>query len=941
MKTSETIIKYNKEKALKINCRKIKGEYYEKNKDCFFINNKWYRLNSGYIEFDHEKQEYVLKNENMIEGVVDFKDNKNVKGFFTPNIYENVTVKNISDSSDFSVITKILFEKKEAIRRLNYADFREGLKKTLFNYYHKIFYDSTLSLTRSSYTGVLFAKYSNYNNGAKIFKMLGSNTSFTTLDLIILLSQNGTSFYYRLLEQIGGEAAALINDKLEKDEVPSVGFRFNLERYEEIYNDNDQEEATGFLIGELENFTRVNNSIFTSIANLRPVIQQLNIEKIELELDGFILDMDAKVFFDKFPKTPDSFKTAIMHALANLNTYLLAELIKDNIALSSVCIDTDFFAQKGFHIESLDSLGIPASVALSKKYLEQLKKMNYMPYIEEYISHTPVRSNKLNAYFLFERRDFCKKANNNRNVTDFNYSAATMDIDFTEKDIVCIKEFEAFLNRQREYELSADGELRERFINHIDRFTNMALDPISVNDIIFEARNPTAVPTPSISEELKEKYNTIYPDSNTEASEDNLVFINSKVARKAGYSEIFGTEYFSKSTKAQYPKNGNYSKMNYNVSEEEGQESEIEKEIKTYNKNYQIQTLKELEKYEQLLGNKSFGIEYETSKGYIPKRYLYKTGLIPLRDGSLDGGIEYTSLPMSGSTGLQSVLNQCAALNKYCNINDKCSLHVHIGNVPRTKEFGLALYTLFTRIQNELFEIIPPYKRDLEWISRRGKDYCKPLRTLRFSPKSLIDKEGNLIKDKVNSAFSNLFLFLTENEPESKKYNFDTGLHPKHGAGKWNYKSRYYALNLINLYFSKYKTIEFRMHTPTLSQDKTLNWLFICVAIARYTEQNIVKILKGQEKIDLTEIIYGYYDNFSGTNQTIEQGKNLADHLLGYINQRKDEFNEYFIRQRVIDTSFSEIEGDKNYTFISEKLNWDKLNYNFNKNEQQKQDSWA
>lgn len=932
MKTSETIIKYNKEKALKINCRKIKGEYYEKNKDCFFINNKWYRLNSGYIEFDHEKQEYVLKNESMTEGVVDFKDKKIVKGFFTPNIYENVIVRNNNENDDFSIVTQILIEKKEFLMRNFNRDFRDSLKKILHNYYDKIFYSSNCTLNSSPYSAGLFTKYNYYTKGRKEFTMINSGAMLSNLDMIIFLSQHASSLYYNLIDLLGKKASLLIESSIDEIDSVNVGFVFDKEIYLELHRDEGPTEAYQFLTSELENYTYEENSILNSILKLKSITELFNIESIDIKLGGNIFKMNSKIFFSRFPQGRESFESIAASAFGNLNTYVLSELVKDNIALSYILIDHEVFARFAFEIESLSVLGINSSVNKMVKYLHQLNFDSCERYIQDFISQNAFIGDYLNAYFRFERRDFCKKANNKKNITDFNYLAIPgTEMSFSVSDMKYIIHFEEFLNR------SAND-----FLSDYVR-TVVAMQPqIPINDFMIDINTSNSIETEeeaprviSIDNELKLKYSTTYPDLDMKLGEDNLIFINSKVAKKAGYYEIFGTEYFSQSNKKQYPKNGNYSKMNYNVSEEEGQESEIEREIKTHNKNYQIQTLEELEKYEQLLGNKSFGIEYETSKGYIPKRYLYKTGLIPLRDGSLDGGIEYTSLPMSGSTGLQSVLNQCSALNHYCKIDDRCSLHIHVGNVPRTKEFGLALYILFTRIQNELFEIIPPYKRDLEWISRRGKDYCKPLRTLRFSPKSLIDKDDNLIKEKVNSAFSNLFLFLTENEAESKKYNFDTGLHPKHGAGKWNYKSRYYALNLINLYFSKYKTIEFRMHTPTLSQDKTLNWLFICVAIARYAEQNIVKILKGQEKIDLTEIIYGYYDNFSGTNQIIEQGKNLADHLLGYINQRKDDFNYYFIRQRVIDTASVEIEGDKNYKFISENLNWDKLNYNFNKNEQQ------
>ena len=53
----------------------------------------------------------------------------------------------------------------------------------------------------------------------------------------------------------------------------------------------------------------------------------------------------------------------------------------------------------------------------------------------------------------------------------------------------------------------------------------------------------------------------------------------------------------------------------------------------------------------------SFGFEFETSGGNIPLEELYRTGLMPLRDGSISEH-EYTIIPLVGDFGLPVLENQ-------------------------------------------------------------------------------------------------------------------------------------------------------------------------------------------------------------------------------------------------------------------------------------------
>jgi hypothetical protein len=81
----------------------------------------------------------------------------------------------------------------------------------------------------------------------------------------------------------------------------------------------------------------------------------------------------------------------------------------------------------------------------------------------------------------------------------------------------------------------------------------------------------------------------------------------------------------------------------------------------------------------------SFGFEFETSGGNIPLEELYRTGLMPLRDGSISGH-EYTTIPLVGDFGLSVLENQINLLNKYTIIDKECSMHIHLGGYPIVKK---------------------------------------------------------------------------------------------------------------------------------------------------------------------------------------------------------------------------------------------------------------
>jgi hypothetical protein len=88
----------NGKKEYRNNCRKIKNKdgvycFYIKNEDCYFIDGTWYRLETGKIIFDSEKNCYTLaNNENLVKGVVGFDGDSPIHGHYTQNIYKNCRI---------------------------------------------------------------------------------------------------------------------------------------------------------------------------------------------------------------------------------------------------------------------------------------------------------------------------------------------------------------------------------------------------------------------------------------------------------------------------------------------------------------------------------------------------------------------------------------------------------------------------------------------------------------------------------------------------------------------------------------------------------------------------------------------------------------------------------------------------------------------------------
>ena len=281
--------------------------------------------------------------------------------------------------------------------------------------------------------------------------------------------------------------------------------------------------------------------------------------------------------------------------------------------------------------------------------------------------------------------------------------------------------------------------------------------------------------------------------------------IDANTALKLGYIECLHDEYFYNKknmnsadvkyiTTPQIVKYGRDFEFNYNAADNNSSFRNIKEaysriEIPISNRTHDVS---------KMLFGKSFGIEIESRNGSLPQKLLNKLGLVPLKDGSLrlDNGAEpyeYATVPFYGAKGLETIKNICAELNKRCEFDESCSLHIHLGNVKYDETTILAYYILIQTIQEELYSIFPMYKRsEMEYLGK-PKNYNSPLPNIGLLTNTLFKKQYDTkqaFEADTQKYFSKIIEHLTDGQfKEFKEWNTPQTFHPL-GAQKWNIHSR-------------------------------------------------------------------------------------------------------------------------------------------------------
>lgn len=307
-----------------------------------------------------------------------------------------------------------------------------------------------------------------------------------------------------------------------------------------------------------------------------------------------------------------------------------------------------------------------------------------------------------------------------------------------------------------------------------------------------------------------------------------------------------------------------------------------DKFLDLYNNNYNPKIFENVSKYSKVLGDLTFGLEFETTKGFIPERIINNYGLIPLRDGSISG-IEYVTVPLQGDKGLQYVIDIVKILKNRTIYDNTCSLHQHIGNVPRTKEFILAFFKLTCAVQNEIFEMFPLFKKYNFRI--KNKNYSKP-----YPIYDLLSQMDSVINtNNIDQNFNVLYQYLSGGQHFNDVGNDlnNVNFHPSdpNGNQKWLCRTRYYVHNMIPIIFGNKQTIEFRVHTPTYDVNKIVPFMLLNSILINYTIQNQNEILGVKGFLcnkGLSNIIAEYLNSLKLKDNGI-----LYNSLLTYVDTRK------------------------------------------------------
>lgn len=316
---------------------------------------------------------------------------------------------------------------------------------------------------------------------------------------------------------------------------------------------------------------------------------------------------------------------------------------------------------------------------------------------------------------------------------------------------------------------------------------------------------------------------------------------------------------FSYDTKTgTFRKGGRISKKSIGVGYNEKLTYRAVSKLKNAQKVYERTTLRTNSKTRAFIRRISpytIGLEFETLSGFIPQHNVHNAGLIAVRDGSLRHDniepYEYVTIPILSEVEVPIIKEACRLLNKYCVHDYRGSFHVHVGGMNTSPHTVVGIWRLLQMLQDEIYSYFPSYKRDGGGLSGKtnssGTSYCAELP---FKlPKYSKNYEGY-----VKASYKTITDYLSGGLREDRD-----AINHFSNVNKWNISARYHFVNLFNLLYTDAHTVEFRIHENTFNLEKVVKWIYVCVAIVRYAENNTRKCIEGS-KITLKDVLLeGYH----------------------------------------------------------------------------------
>jgi hypothetical protein len=277
----------------------------------------------------------------------------------------------------------------------------------------------------------------------------------------------------------------------------------------------------------------------------------------------------------------------------------------------------------------------------------------------------------------------------------------------------------------------------------------------------------------------------------------------------------------------------------------------------------------------------TFGVELETITGKLPHWADLELNYEAVRDGSLkhedDGkeyGGEYITGVLIGDTGLMQLSKLCTYLTKYCKVNKKCGMHLHLAGLPFNTENIVYFYKLAMMLEKEIFSMLP--------LSRRKNEYCRELKKFSLGFTEEIYNNPLEYKELLENYYLSIFKYIshikdTPDESCNKKTQHPMG----NKCGYRHETARYCWLNFVPTLFDTrsngVRTIEIRNHPGTTNFKKIKNYLLIFMGMAWYVE-NKKKVIGLSNTITLEQVIKEAYP------------KNYKS-ILDYIELRKLKFS--------------------------------------------------
>jgi biotin operon repressor len=177
-------------------------------------------------------------------------------------------------------------------------------------------------------------------------------------------------------------------------------------------------------------------------------------------------------------------------------------------------------------------------------------------------------------------------------------------------------------------------------------------------------------------------------------------------------------------------------------------------------------------------------------------------------DGSVHGGWELVSPPLSGVEGLREVKLAAETLvNAGAYVDRDCGLHVHVDGANLSAATIVNMTKRYALHENEINKLIPSFRHSCSWAQGMSNVATLVSDYLRSNPTAT----ARAISEQIDS--------------------------------------RYYKLNLQA--YLRHGTIEFRQHSGTCDGTKIANWIMFCV---RFVEDSIVTVVAPAAPVQTVQV---------------------------------------------------------------------------------------